>query len=213
MELISRTKRLEVAQYYLLGDTYEQIEKETGVSHGSIANIIKEIESGKLTIPGIPFDQVNDLRQLSSDLKKKGLSTSQALLGVSLFERLRELGIGPEQVDNWSDLVHGFAAGLPVKDFFESAARLHQLEKDKGKSFEVLTEEYVNIEGKTQKLRTETDSLAQEKRKLSEEVHCLRSQALNLRETTQELENSKVTLMIELEDLQLQTKEIRGCVP
>ncbi len=210
MKEISRTKKLEVAQCYTLGLSYREIEDKTGVSHGSIVTIVKELESGKLDMPSTPFDQVNDLRQLSSDLKKKGLSTSQALLGVSLFERLRGLGTGPEQVSKWLDLVNRFAsAGLPVKDLFESAARLHQLERDEGKSFEFLAEEYVNIEGKTQKLRTEIDSLVQEGQKLSEAVHSLTSQALDLRETTQELQNSKVTLMIELEDLQSQTKEAK----
>ncbi len=91
MQEIPQTKRLEVAQYYLMGLTYGEIEAKTGVSHDSIANIVQDLESGKIDIPGTPFDQVNDLRQLSLDLKKKGLTPSQALLGVSLFERLREL--------------------------------------------------------------------------------------------------------------------------
>ena len=88
MKEISRAKKLEVAQRYLLGYTYGEIEEETGVSHGSIANIVGEIENGKLIIPGSAFDVVNDLRQLSFDLKKKGLEPSQALLGLLLFERL-----------------------------------------------------------------------------------------------------------------------------
>ena len=41
MKELTRTKRLEVAQYYLIGYTYRDIEEETGVSHGSISNIIK----------------------------------------------------------------------------------------------------------------------------------------------------------------------------
>jgi len=48
MEETSHTKKLEVAQHYLLGDTYRQIEEETGVSHGSIANIIRGFDSAYL---------------------------------------------------------------------------------------------------------------------------------------------------------------------
>jgi chromosome segregation ATPase len=210
MKAIPRTKKLEVAQCYTMGLSYREIEDETGVSHGSIVTIVKELESGTLDMPGTPFDQVSDLRQLSSDLKKKGLEPSQALLGITFFKRLKELGIGPEDINRWSGLVKTFApADFPAKDFFESAVRLYQLERDEGKSFEVLTEEYVNIEGKTQKLRTETDSLAQQGRKLSEEVRSLASQAISLKETTQELQNSKVTLIIELEDLQSKMKEAK----
>jgi len=132
-----------VAQYYLLGHSYKEIEDETKVSHGSVVNIVKEIENGKLTIPGIPVDQVNDLRQLSFDLKKKGLEPSQALLGISFFERLQELGISPEDLGRWSELVKTFApADFPAKDFFESAVRLHELEKNEEKPFEELAEQY-----------------------------------------------------------------------
>jgi chromosome segregation ATPase len=210
MNKIPRTKKLEVALYYTLGLSYREIEDKTLVSHGSIVAIVKELESGKLDMPGTPFDQVNDLRGLSSDLKKKGLSSSQALLGVSFFERLIELGIGPEQIGKWAELVNRFASpDFPVKDFFESAARLYQLERNEGKSFEVLTEEYTNIEDKTKKLKTEIGSLALEGQRLSEEVHSLTSQELNLKKTTQELGNSKVKLFIELEDIESETREAK----
>ncbi len=99
MKQILGGKRQEVVQCYLLGHSYEEIARETGVSHGSVANIVKEIESDKLTIPGSAFDQVNDLRQLSLDLRKKKLEPSHALLGLLLFERFRALGISPELVD------------------------------------------------------------------------------------------------------------------
>ena len=68
MKEVPRVKRLAVAQYYLLGNTYDDIEARTGVSHGSIVNIAREIESGDLTLSGISSDQVNDLRQLSAEL-------------------------------------------------------------------------------------------------------------------------------------------------
>jgi DNA-binding MarR family transcriptional regulator len=85
MREISRAKNLEVAQYYILGYTYSDIENRTGVSHGSVVNIVKELEDGKLAIPGTSFDQVNDLRQLSFSLRKEGLAPPQALLGLLLF--------------------------------------------------------------------------------------------------------------------------------
>jgi hypothetical protein len=103
MKEIPRTKKLEVAQYYILGYPYSDIENRADVSHGSVVNIVKELEDGKLTVPGTTFDQVNDLRQLSFDLKKKGLEPSQALLGLLLFERLQTLEITPELVDKWSE--------------------------------------------------------------------------------------------------------------
>ncbi len=86
MKEISRALKLEVAEYYLLGYTYGDIEQYTDISHGSIANIIQELQNGKLDIPGTPFDRVNDLHELSLGLKKKGLSPSQAILLTHPFQ-------------------------------------------------------------------------------------------------------------------------------
>ncbi len=57
MKELPRTKKLEVAQYYILGHSYSDIEGEAGVSHGSVVNIIKELEVCVVSIYG------NDVRK------------------------------------------------------------------------------------------------------------------------------------------------------
>ena len=174
MKEISRAQRLEVAQYYLFGYSYEEIEAETGVSHGSIANIVRELENGRLTIPGTLVDQLNDLRRLSSDLKKKELQPSQALLGLMLFERFRSLEITLEQLDIWAEIIKGFAQpDFSPKDFFEAAFRLRELEESQGKPFETLAEEYTRSEEAVDKLKAEVDSLSKNKAGLTKEVEPL----------------------------------------
>lgn len=42
MNGIPRAKRLQVAQYYLLGHPYGEIVEKTGISHGSVANVVKD---------------------------------------------------------------------------------------------------------------------------------------------------------------------------
>lgn len=202
MNGISRAKRLEVAQYYLLGYPYSEIVGKTGVSHGSVTNIVKEIENGELTIPGTPVDQVNDLRQLSFDLKKKGLEPSQALLGISFFERLRDLGVSPVDLDRWSELVKTFApADFPAKDFFNASLRLHELEETVGKSFENLTDEYISLKQECEKLGAETDSLDKRRGELTEEVESLVSQVNTLKGTKEELQSSLETQEIKSQEL------------
>ncbi len=208
MNGISRAKRLEVAKYYLLGYSYEEIMEKTGVSHGSVANIVKEIESGKLTIPGVAFDQVNDLRQLSFDLNKKGLEPSQALLGVSFFERLQELGIGPEELGGWSELVKTLApADFPAKDFFESAMRLHELEEREGKPFEELAEQYRTLSERTKELKAQADLLQKRKGELSQEVQSLSSQVVALERTTKNLRGDVDIQEAKLQELRSRVRE------
>jgi len=208
MKEISRGKRLEIARCYILGHTYKEIEEETGVSHGSIANIVSEIEQGKLTVPGIPSDQVNDLRQLSFDLKKKGLELSQALLGISFFKRLQAMDISPEHLDKWSELTKRLApADFPAKDFFEAALRLHDLEKSYGKSFEILTEEYIKLQQGTDKLREEVKSLGKKKAELAKEVEPLSLQVEKSEKEKGELENDVEILTVKLRELTSKVKE------
>jgi len=208
MREISRAKKLEIAQYYILGYPYSDIENRTGVSHGSVANIVKELEDGKLITPGTSFDQVNDLRQLSFDLKKKGLEPSQALLGLILFDRLRVLEITPELVDKWSELAKKL---LPVdfsaKDFLEAALRLDELEKHEGKPFATLAEEYVRLKEDVDKLKLEIDSLIKKREELIKKEGPLRSELESLQRTKNRLENAVEIQTTKLSELKLKTKE------
>ena len=200
MKEISRIKRLEVAHYYLLGYTYREIEEETGVSHGSIANIVSEIENSSLTIPGTAFDQVNDLRQLSSDLSKSSLKPSQALLGITFLRRLQSLQITLEDLEAWSELVKKLLPlDFPAKEFFEAARRLHDLETSQGKSFETITEEYKSYYQRLDKLKGEVDSLSKAKSQLSNEIKPLSSQLETFKREKERLEN----------DVQIQTTRIQ----
>ena len=208
MKEISRAKKLEVAHYYILGYPYSDIENRAGVSHGSVVNIAKELECGKLTIPGTSFDQVNDLRQLSFDLKKKGLEPSQALLGLLLFDRLRILEITPELVDKWSELVKRLLpVDFPSKDFLEAALRLDELEKSEGKPFATLAMEYVRLKEGVDELKSEADSLVTNKEELIKKAEPLRSELESLERTKNKLENAIEIQTGKLAELKSKTKE------
>ncbi|MFC2010956.1 hypothetical protein ACFLUR_01525 [Chloroflexota bacterium] len=188
---ISHENRLEVARLYLLGYTYAEIEKKTVVSHGSISSIVNELLSGQLVIPGVPSDEVSDLHQLSVVLKKKNLEPSQALLGITMFERLTELGIIPSQIDHWSELVKVFAPDdFPAKDFFETALYLHKLEEAAGKPFQEIAQEYTGLQQKVGEMEGELDSLDEKKKGLAGEVESLTSEVGTLEHKKEEVKSS-----------------------
>jgi len=208
MREISRANKLEVAEYYILGYPYSDIENRTGVSHGSVANIVKELEDGKLSIPGTSFDQVNDLRQLSFDLRKKGLEPSQALLGLLLFDRLRVLEVTPEQVDKWSELIKKLLPiDFPSKDFLEAALRLNELEKGEGKSYATLSTEYVRLKERVDRLKSEAGSLTKKKEELVKKAELIRSELESLERARNTLENAVEIQTTKLNELKLRTKE------
>lgn len=201
VDAISHEKRLEIARYYLLGSTYAEIEKKTGVSHGSVANVVKELETGQLTIPGVSLDEVNDLRLLALDLTKKSLKLSQALLGVTLFERFTELGIAPSEVDQWSKLVKIYAPDdFPAKDFFQAALHLHNLEKAEKKPFQEVAEEYATLKQKAGELATEINSLDKKKKELAGQVESLTSEKTALENQRDEVKGSVEAEYADLEE-------------
>lgn len=211
MREISRLKKYKVADHYILGHSYKETEAETGVSHGSIVNIVKELESGRFTIPGTSLDRVNDLRQLSLDLKKEDLRPSQALLGIVAFERLRTLGISPEFLDDWSELMKRLAhPDSDPKEFFETALRLHDLEKSQGKPFEDLAEEHARLVKGADKLKAEVESLSKNKAELVKEVGPLRSEVETLEKTRSELENDVKIQTVNYQAVKIKAKEAEG---
>jgi chromosome segregation ATPase len=211
MREIPREMKLEVAKYYVQGFPYSYIEDTTGISHGSIVNIVKELEDGKLSVPGISFDQVNDLRQLSLDLKKKGLEPFQAQLGLLFFQRLQTLGIKPELLEEWAELAKKLlTGGVPAIDFLEAALRLHELEKSEGKSYDTLAEEYAGITEEVKKLQPEVDLLSKNKNDLSEVIEDLSRQFDSQMRTKDKLKNEIEIQTTKLNGLESRIKEAQG---
>ena len=211
MKEITRTKRLEVAHYYLLGSTYREIEEETGISHGSIVNIVSEIENGDLIIPGTSFDQVSDLRQLSFDLKKSTLKPSQALFGITFLKKLQDLQITPEHLEAWSSLVKKLLPpDFPAEEYFDSARRLHDLEISQGKSFETITEVYKSHCQQIEKLKGEVDSLSKAKSQMSNEIKPLSSQLEALKREKERLENDVQIQTTRIQESKSKLKEVEG---
>ncbi len=200
MAEISHENRLEVAMLYLRGNTYKEIEAKTGLSHGSISNIVNKLLSGQLVIPGVPSDEVSDLHQLSVDLKKKNLEPSQALLGLTLFEKFNELGIVPSQFDQWSKLVKVCVPDdFPAKDFFEAALNLHKLEEAEDKPFQEIAQEYTSMLQKVGEMGNEVDSLDVKKKDLAAEVESLTSEVSILEHKKEEAKSSLEAESAELE--------------
>lgn len=211
MREIPRENKLEVADYYIMGYPYSYIEDVTGISHGSIVNIVKELEDGKLSVPGTSFDQVDDLRQLSLDLKKKGLEPFQSQLGLSFFQRLRTLEITPELLDGWSELAKKLLPNdFPARDFLEAALRLFELEKGEGKSFEALTREFNKAREDLARITAEADSLETKKTALSTETASLSSQLKTLTEDKKKLQSEVEALSARRNSLESELNEAKG---
>ncbi|MDD5511185.1 MAG: hypothetical protein PHI12_10300 [Dehalococcoidales bacterium] len=211
MRELPRTKRLEASSLYLIGETYREIEDKTGLSHGTVANVVAELRSGQLTIAGTPADQIEDLRQLALDLKGKRLTPAEARLGVTFYQRMKGLGITPETIETWTKLVKEVSSpDFPAGDFFETAARLHTLETDTGKPFQTLIKEYTEYSDIVSGLKVELDSLIGSREKLLGEMDGLSPQIETLEKKRGELTSAVVTQEGRFQELEEQLRKSDG---
>jgi chromosome segregation ATPase len=206
---ITRVKRMEVAILYLLGNNYREIEKETRVSHGSIVNIVKELEEGELDIEGVTLEQVQDLRQLALELKSKGLKPAQAMNGIRFYMRLVEMQITPELIECWSNVAREISnAGFQMRDFIAVAQRLRKLEMSRGETIEEIVEKYQEYAGETARLREEISALEQTKVALCDSVEKLSKESDRLKKQKEILASQVEMEASKLEDLKVNLAEV-----
>ena len=167
---ITREKRIEVSCLYILGNSYREIEELTGVSHGSIVNIVKELQEGRLCVEGLAAEQVEDLRQLAAELKSTGLKPAQSMNGIKFYERITGLGITPEDIEAWSQLIGQTRHLDPIttRELIDGAQRLLELEQSQGKTLEAVIDDYTRCQGEMGQLEDDINSLKEVKSDLSE---------------------------------------------
>ncbi len=213
MKEISRSKKVEVVTCYVLGQSYNDIVSLIGISKGSVTKIIGEAIEGKLSMPGAPSDQLKDLHQLSLDLKDKGLDPSQALLGLSLFEKFQKLEVTPQMVQEWAGLVKQFGDGLPPGKFLNSALKLRHLEESSGKSYEEVVDHYQELEQESEQINHEVKTLEQQRGSLSHELERLSTENKRTISDHNALQEKVKSLQSEvkgLEKLRQEVKELKA---
>ena len=82
-----------VIQKYLNGKTLDQIAKETGLSKGTVYNLVKRWKD-KLGSSG-----VEEIREFVSIMSKSGLTVQGCAQGFRIAQILKELGINDEFED------------------------------------------------------------------------------------------------------------------
>ena len=139
MPELTPRKQLTVIRFYFHGYSYQDIAQKSGVSKGSVVNIINVLKSGQLPAFRDLEDQVDTLRELAVQLKRGGLSISQAAIGLSAFEGITALGVSPVDLRR---AVAGYCSltpdGIETGQFVKAALALLQAQDRTGKSPEKL---------------------------------------------------------------------------
>ncbi len=116
MDKLSVAKQVSVARLYLSGLSHDQIAAKTGVSKGSVANVVAEVRAGRFPEAASLPEQVEALRDLPVDLGRSKLTPSHAAAGVTVLSRLHSLGVEPGEIERWSVMCRQLAMHIAPRD-------------------------------------------------------------------------------------------------
>jgi len=209
--------RHKVLALYFQGLSYDEIAEQTMLSKGSVANIVSMAKEGKFRGFSGVREQIDALRELSVELRKKNLKLGQALLGLSFFERLSKLGIEPDVLDRWIKMCYEISSpDYPIEESMRAALRLKELEHEKGVTYEELTEDYEaktkvlsDIERRISELGTSHERLSSEVDSLSKEKRSIETKIKELEDVKELISERVKKWKQEEEDLKNEVAEIQ----
>ena len=192
MQKLSLKKQLTIVRLYLAGLSYDEIAARSGVSKGTVANVIADLKAGRILDVQAPLEQLEQLRELAVDLRRLKLTPGQAVVGVAALSHLQELEIEPADIQRWAAVYRDLAASESDRQAFVKAALyLEQLCQSTG-----LTPE--ELEAKAHSLQQEVahlEPLAQEVREYKQQLPELRNQRQALADEISQLEKRNEHLL------------------
>ena len=101
MEKLSAKKKVAVVRQYLSGLSYGEIAARSGVSKGMVANVVADLKAGRFPEAADLAEHIEQLRELSLDLKRSKLTPGQCAMGLTVLTRISECGLDPADIGRW----------------------------------------------------------------------------------------------------------------
>jgi len=143
MKEIKTSIKLKVVKLFLGGDTFDEIAQQLGIAKGSVVNIVDDFRNGFLPLPPGMAGYVDELRHLAVDLKKHQTTVAAVVPYLKLHIRMKEMGVGDEQVGQWLDICQDIASTTVTNNqFVQSALELAEVTAVNGLSYQSLVKDY-----------------------------------------------------------------------
>ena len=168
MEKLTAKKRLSVLMSYFRGLSYDAISAKSGVSKGTVANIIADLKAGNFPEAGDVGDQIELLRDLSLDLRRSNLSPGQCATGLMLLNRISECGLDPADVDLWPMILKSVPNQEDAKEFVRLVYSIQEVQKRTGLDLESLDNKVRELERKAADLEPVSNKVKDCRKELAE---------------------------------------------
>ncbi len=169
MSELTTNKKMKAIMLYLQGYSYDEIVKKTGVSKGTVFNIISDLKAGLFPeISTIP-EEIEQLRDVAISLKRSKLSPIEANIGLSVLEKLNDMGIELSNVEKCHTLLQALSShekDLPA--MARSILAIEEVKQETGLTLEELEEKIISLRQEAGQLAPISEEIETKKRELIE---------------------------------------------
>jgi len=167
MRELTETKKLQILRLFLEGYSYDDISTKTDVAKGSVVNTVNDFRAGRFPAFADVAELVDVLRELSTELRRRGGGVSEALLGNAFFFRLSEIGVTPDKLWLWEAMCREMSpAEAPLKEFTAAALELFRLTQETGESYDSVAAKWSELHAESESLEQEVEGLKSAKEEL-----------------------------------------------
>jgi len=212
MEKSTARKKLTIVRLYLSGLSYDDIAARSGVSKGTVANVVAELKTGSFPEAADVGEHIEMLRELSFDLKRSKLSPGQCAVGLILLNRISECGLAPADIDRWPMILKSVPNEDDAKEFVRLVYSIQQVQLRSGLSLEALDNKVNELEKRAADLEPMSDKVKECQKQLSEltrqrdeltsSVALLEQKSRLLSPRAKELERRERTLSRQIADME-----------
>jgi len=168
MERLTAKKKLSVVRLYLSGLSYDDIAAKSGVSKGTVANVAADLRAGMISEAADVGEYIEQLRELSFDLKRSELTPGQCAVGLILLKQISECGLDPADINRWPMILKSVRNEDDINEFVRLVYSIQQVQQRSGLSLEALDNKVHGLEKKAADLEPISDKLKDYKKQLTE---------------------------------------------
>lgn len=163
------SKKMKVIKFYLQGDPYDDIAKKAGVAKGSVFNTISDLKEGLFPKVSTIPEEIEQLRELATDIKRNNISPVKAIIGLSVLEWLTAMWIEPGDVEKCHTLLQALSASesdLPA--MARSILSIEEVKKSTGMTLGELEAKVTSLRKDAEKLTPISEEVEAKKKELKQ---------------------------------------------
>jgi chromosome segregation ATPase len=168
MERLSARKRSAIVGDYLSALPYSEIAARHHVSTGTVANVVADLKAGRFPEAGNIGEQIEQLKELSLDLKRANLAPGKCAVGLMVLARINECGLEPADIDRWPQILKSVGNEDEAQEFIRLVYSIQEVQKRTGLNLDALDDKVHELEKKAAELEPVSGKLADCKKQIVE---------------------------------------------